>query len=63
MFSVLGSILVMLGLYILLWGKSKEMKNRLIMLAEKAEETKEQEPQIQHLTVSCESRFHNIDIK
>jgi deoxyadenosine/deoxycytidine kinase len=51
--------LVMIGLYILLWGKNKEMKNRLIKLGEEAEKNnKEQEPQpqIQHLTVSCESR-------
>ncbi|KAJ1402184.1 EamA domain [Sesbania bispinosa] len=58
--SVMGSILVMIGLYILLWGKSKEMQNRLIKLVQEAEETPEQEPQpqIQHLTVSCESRCH-----
>ncbi|XP_045806693.1 WAT1-related protein At3g30340-like [Trifolium pratense] len=57
--NVMGSILVMIGLYILLWGKNKEMKNRLIKLGEEAEKNKEQEPQqpqIQHLTVSCESR-------
>ncbi|XP_004485925.1 WAT1-related protein At3g30340-like [Cicer arietinum] len=58
--NVMGSILVMIGLYILLWGKSKEMKNRLNKLVEEAEETKEQEPQpqIQHLNVSCDSRCH-----
>ncbi|XP_057433499.1 WAT1-related protein At3g30340-like [Lotus japonicus] len=56
--SVIGSILVMIGLYILLWGKSKEMQNRLVNLDQEAEETKEQEPQlqIQHLTVTCDSR-------
>ncbi|KAI5447697.1 hypothetical protein KIW84_015233 [Lathyrus oleraceus] len=57
--SVVGSILVMIGLYILLWGKSKEVQKRLIKLAEEAEKTKEQEPQqpqIQLLTVSCDSR-------
>ncbi|XP_019461148.1 PREDICTED: WAT1-related protein At3g30340-like isoform X1 [Lupinus angustifolius] len=49
--SVIGSVLVMIGLYILLWGKSKDMQN--------VEEMKEQEPhQIQHITVSCDSRSH-----
>ncbi|RDX69213.1 WAT1-related protein [Mucuna pruriens] len=61
--SVMGSILVMIGLYILLWGKSMEMQNRVIKLVQEAEETKEQEPQlqIQQLTVyvhaeSCDSQ-------
>ncbi|KAK7306449.1 hypothetical protein VNO77_44389 [Canavalia gladiata] len=45
--SLMGSILVMIGLYILLWGKSKEMLNREIKLVQEAEETKEQEPQTQ----------------
>ncbi|KAL5096924.1 hypothetical protein RYX36_001251 [Vicia faba] len=57
--NVVGSILVMIGLYILLWGKSKEAQERLIKLAEEAAKTKEQEtqqPQIQLLTVSCDSR-------
>ncbi|KAK4259558.1 hypothetical protein QN277_005879 [Acacia crassicarpa] len=45
--SVLGSILVMLGLYILLWGKNKEMKNKMTNLVQEAEETKEQDPPIQ----------------
>jgi len=49
----MGSILVIIGLYIVLWGKSIEMKNRVIKLVQEAEETKEQEaqPQIQQLTV------------
>ncbi|KAJ6752390.1 hypothetical protein OIU85_002787 [Salix viminalis] len=50
--SVLGSIFVMIGLYILLWGKSKEMKNHATRVAQEAEETKEQEV----VTVSCDSR-------
>ncbi|KAG2395945.1 WAT1-related protein [Vigna angularis] len=60
--SVMGSILVIIGLYILLWGKTMEMKNRVTKLVQEAEETKEQEPQpqIQQLTVyvhteSCDS--------
>ncbi|XP_061342761.1 WAT1-related protein At3g30340-like [Gastrolobium bilobum] len=57
--SVMGSILVMIGLYILLWGKRREMQNRVIKLVQEAEEEiKEQEPQIEHLTVSCDSRCH-----
>lgn len=51
----------MIGLYILLWGKSKEMQNRLVKLVQEAEETskeqQEPQPQIQHLTVSCDSRW------
>ncbi|KAJ6423086.1 hypothetical protein OIU84_024088 [Salix udensis] len=50
--SVLGSIFVMIGLYILLWGKNKEMKNHATRVAQEAEETKEQEV----VTVSCDSR-------
>ncbi|KAG4977755.1 hypothetical protein JHK86_037229 [Glycine max] len=63
--SVMGSILVIIGLYILLWGKSMEMQNRVVKLVQEAEETKEQEPQpqIQQLTVyvhaeSCDSQCH-----
>ncbi|MED6155081.1 hypothetical protein PIB30_002289 [Stylosanthes scabra] len=56
--SVLGSILVMMGLYILLWGKSKEIENRVNKLVQDhAEETKEQDPEIQQLpALSCDSR-------
>ncbi|XP_027931534.1 WAT1-related protein At3g30340-like [Vigna unguiculata] len=60
--SVMGSIVVIIGLYILLWGKTVEIKNRVTKLVQEAEETKEQEPQpqIQQLTVyvhteSCNS--------
>ncbi|KAG4381160.1 hypothetical protein GLYMA_15G085300v4 [Glycine max] len=63
--SVMGSILVIIGLYILLWGKSMEMQNRVVKLVQEAEETKEQEPQpqIQQLTVyvhaeTCDSQCH-----
>lgn len=58
----MGSILVIIGLYILLWGKNMDIKNRVRKLVQEAEETKEQEPQpqIQQLTVyvhteSCNS--------
>ncbi|MED6137127.1 hypothetical protein PIB30_062059 [Stylosanthes scabra] len=55
--SVLGSILVMMGLYILLWGKSKEIKNHVNKLVqEHAEEIKEQDPEIQEPAVSCDPR-------
>nr|XP_048326939.1 WAT1-related protein At3g30340-like isoform X1 [Ziziphus jujuba var. spinosa] len=54
--SLLGSILVIMGLYILLWGKKKEMQNRITKLAQEVEEIKEQEPQLPVITVSCDSR-------
>nr|KYP38915.1 Auxin-induced protein 5NG4 [Cajanus cajan] len=45
--SVVGSMLVMIGLYILLWGKSKQMvQNGATKFAQEVEETKEQEPQV-----------------
>ncbi|RDX74001.1 WAT1-related protein [Mucuna pruriens] len=46
--SVVGSMLVMIGLYILLWGKSKEMmQNGATKFAQQLEdETKDQEPQV-----------------
>ncbi|KAG5015433.1 hypothetical protein JHK85_021569 [Glycine max] len=46
--SVVGSMLVMIGLYILLWGKSKDMmqNNGATKFAQEVEETKEQEPQV-----------------
>ncbi|KAK7400172.1 hypothetical protein VNO78_11372 [Psophocarpus tetragonolobus] len=40
--SVVGSMFVMLGLYILLWGKSKDMMHKF---AQQLEETKDQDPQ------------------
>ncbi|KAL2343276.1 hypothetical protein Fmac_004561 [Flemingia macrophylla] len=44
--SVVGSMLVMIGLYILLWGKSKQMvQNGATKFAQEVEESKEQEPQ------------------
>ncbi|TXG50805.1 hypothetical protein EZV62_023329 [Acer yangbiense] len=69
--SLLGSITVIVGLYILLWGKDKEMRNFSSKVAQAAEEslsrqtreqdTKEQETQMQQetqlevITVSCDS--------
>ncbi|XP_027348616.1 WAT1-related protein At3g30340-like [Abrus precatorius] len=44
--SVMGSMLVMIGLYILLWGKSKEMQNGMSQFAQEVEEIKEQEPHV-----------------
>lgn len=40
--SVLGSALVILGLYFLLWGKSKETRNSEVKPAEGNEENKVQ---------------------
>ncbi|KAJ6770708.1 WAT1-RELATED PROTEIN [Salix purpurea] len=54
--SLLGSIFVIIGLYILLWGKNKEMQNHATRVAQEAEELKEQEPPVQVITVSCGSR-------
>ncbi|KAJ4711757.1 WAT1-related protein [Melia azedarach] len=49
--SLLGSITVIIGLYILLWGKNKEMQNCASKVAQEAEENKEQEPQLQGIAV------------
>lgn len=56
--SLLGSIVVIIGLYILLWGKNKEMKTCVSKLAQEAEEVKEQDQsQLQVIAVSsCDSR-------
>lgn len=43
----------MAGLYMLLWGKNKEMKNREIKVVQ-SEET--QEPQFQVIEITSESR-------
>ncbi|KAJ1426144.1 EamA domain [Sesbania bispinosa] len=57
--SVVGSMMVMIGLYILLWGRSEEMKqNGGEKLVQEVEEMKEQEPKVQHVVVSCDSRCH-----
>lgn len=46
--SVVGSMLVMIGLYILLWVKSTDMmmQNDATKFAQEVEESKEQEPQV-----------------
>ncbi|KAA8519360.1 hypothetical protein F0562_013616 [Nyssa sinensis] len=54
--SVFGSIIVIGGLYILLWGKSKEMRNCGTKVAGENEETKDQESQLQIINVACDSR-------
>eukprot|EP00257_Ricinus_communis_P025652 XP_025013066.1 WAT1-related protein At3g30340 isoform X2 [Ricinus communis] len=54
--SLLGSIIVIIGLYILLWGKNREMQNHATKVAQEAEEIKEQEPQSQVITVPCDAR-------
>ncbi|PON93003.1 Plant-drug/metabolite exporter [Trema orientale] len=54
--SLLGSIVVIIGLYILLWGKKKEMQNYVTKLAQETEENKAQEPHLPVITVSCDSR-------
>lgn len=43
MSSLLGSIIVIIGLYILLWGKKKEMQKCMAKLAQEAEAIKELE--------------------
>ncbi|XP_059444559.1 WAT1-related protein At3g30340-like isoform X2 [Corylus avellana] len=61
--SLLGSIIVIIGLYILLWGKNKEMKICATKLAQEAEGIKEQESQLQVIAVSCESRCHSGQVQ
>ncbi|KAL1292425.1 hypothetical protein HN51_060869 [Arachis hypogaea] len=56
--SVLGSMLVMVGLYILLWGKSKDNQNRVTNLVEEGG-NKEQVPPPQttrHVAITCDTR-------
>ncbi|KAK8658319.1 hypothetical protein V6N13_036527 [Hibiscus sabdariffa] len=53
--SLLGSIVVILGLYILLWGKNREMQNCASTIAQQAKEIREQETQLPVITVSCDS--------
>ncbi|XP_042950289.1 WAT1-related protein At3g30340-like [Carya illinoinensis] len=55
--SLLGSIVVIIGLYILLWGKNDELKTCVSKLAQESEEVKEQDQsQMQVIAVSCDSR-------
>ncbi|KAL4331744.1 hypothetical protein AHAS_Ahas13G0530700 [Arachis hypogaea] len=56
--SVLGSMLVMVGLYILLWGKSKDNQNGVTNLVEEGG-NKEQVPPpqtTQHVAITCDTR-------
>ncbi|CAK9170316.1 unnamed protein product [Ilex paraguariensis] len=54
--SLLGSIVVIVGLYALLWGKNKEMPKCEPNVAHQTEEIKDQEPQFQVVEISCDSR-------
>lgn len=53
--SLLGSITVIIGLYILLWGKNKEMQNCVSKVTQEAEDIKEQEPHLPVIAVSAAS--------
>ncbi|XVE64556.1 hypothetical protein DITRI_Ditri07aG0109800 [Diplodiscus trichospermus] len=53
--SLLGSIVVIIGLYILLWGKKKEVKNSASKNAQEVKEIREQEAQLQVITVAYDS--------
>ncbi|KAB2000983.1 hypothetical protein ES319_D12G269400v1 [Gossypium barbadense] len=55
--SLLGSIIVILGLYILLWGKNREMQNCALKIAQEAKEIREQEVQLPAITVACDSSY------
>ncbi|KAG8374495.1 hypothetical protein BUALT_Bualt10G0000800 [Buddleja alternifolia] len=50
--SLMGSVIVIAGLYILLWGKDKEMRKNDIKLVQETEEIKDQEPEFQVKTRS-----------
>ncbi|KAL3651061.1 hypothetical protein CASFOL_007464 [Castilleja foliolosa] len=53
--SVIGSVTVIGGLYILLWGKDKEMQNQDKRLAVETDEKTMQEPEFQVVKISVES--------
>ncbi|OMO95170.1 Drug/metabolite transporter [Corchorus capsularis] len=53
--SLLGSIVVIIGLYILLWGKNREMQKCASKVAQEVIEIREQEAQLQAIRVSCDS--------
>ncbi|XP_020232313.1 WAT1-related protein At3g30340 [Cajanus cajan] len=59
--SVLGSILVIIGLYILLWGKKIEMQNHESKLVQEAEETKNQELQVQMQQLTAYAHSESYD--
>ncbi|PIN09541.1 hypothetical protein CDL12_17879 [Handroanthus impetiginosus] len=52
--SLIGSVTVIAGLYILLWGKDKEMQKQETKLVQETEEIKEQEPEFQTIKISVE---------
>ncbi|KAB2608995.1 WAT1-related protein [Pyrus ussuriensis x Pyrus communis] len=54
--SLLGSVIVIAGLYILLWGKKKEMQKCATKLVQESEAIKEQESHLPAITVSVDSR-------
>lgn len=54
--SLVGSVLVIAGLYILLWGKNREAKDSIHRIAQEAERVEEDEPKLQVITVSSDSR-------
>lgn len=55
--SLLGSVIVIVGLYILLWGKNKEMQNYASKIAQETKEIREQETRLPVITVSCDSSY------
>ncbi|CAB4280346.1 unnamed protein product [Prunus armeniaca] len=54
--SLLGSVIVIIGLYILLWGKKKEMQKCVTKLVQETDAIKEQEAHLPAITVSIDSR-------
>lgn len=55
--SSIGSLVVIVGLYILLWGKNKEAQVSESKVNQEIEERKEQEaPQFQVIGITCEPR-------
>ncbi|XP_052171079.1 WAT1-related protein At3g30340-like [Diospyros lotus] len=56
--SLLGSVTVIAGLYILLWGKSMEMKSYVNKVGQGTQGRMEQEPVLQVTTVNCDSRVN-----
>ncbi|KAK6146555.1 hypothetical protein DH2020_020424 [Rehmannia glutinosa] len=53
--SVIGSVTVIAGLYILLWGKDKEMQKQDTKIVDETEEITDQEPEFQVVKISVES--------
>lgn len=53
--SLIGSVTVIAGLYILLWGKDKEMQNQeKSVQVQETEELKDQETEFQVIKISVE---------